>query len=279
MITLYSQIFPPLVDKKKEEKERVMPVRKRTALVDQRISRSRLSSETSPQDLLEAQHADGFIDFYTLLAATPSVGAEELREQINTLYKDAQTDRDHRTPTRRREAQLLLELLPQARTILLDPKRRRRYDAYRGAVEMQSPRMPFEEFLPSLLNERESVPAAADILSVSRRSIKTVNAPTAEAAAVGDEIRVRRRGGGKAQPPIVRTGDLHRKGEQSPRRRARRPVIADAEAIAVLDDHGFGHRHRVVAPVLVAHEIGNRPQRFVAVPPDVTEIAIYELRR
>jgi hypothetical protein len=35
----------------------VMPVRKRTALVDQRISRSRLSSETSPQDLLEAQHA------------------------------------------------------------------------------------------------------------------------------------------------------------------------------------------------------------------------------
>jgi hypothetical protein len=57
LITLYSQIFPPLVDRKKEEKERVMPVRKRTALVDQRISRSRLSSETNPQDLLEAQHA------------------------------------------------------------------------------------------------------------------------------------------------------------------------------------------------------------------------------
>jgi hypothetical protein len=57
LITLYSQIFPPLVDKKKEEKERVMPVRKRTALVDQRISRSRLSGETNPQDLLEAQHA------------------------------------------------------------------------------------------------------------------------------------------------------------------------------------------------------------------------------
>lgn len=34
-----------------------MPVRKRTALVDQRISRSRLSAETSPQELLEAQHA------------------------------------------------------------------------------------------------------------------------------------------------------------------------------------------------------------------------------
>jgi hypothetical protein len=57
LITLYPQIFPPLVDKKKEEKERVMPIRKRTALVDQRISRSRLSAETNPQDLLEAQHA------------------------------------------------------------------------------------------------------------------------------------------------------------------------------------------------------------------------------
>jgi hypothetical protein len=57
LITLYSQIFPSLVEKKKAEKERVMPVRKRTALVDQRISRSRLSIEANPQELLEAQHA------------------------------------------------------------------------------------------------------------------------------------------------------------------------------------------------------------------------------
>lgn len=34
-----------------------MPVRKRTALVDQRISRSHLSIEANPQELLEAQHA------------------------------------------------------------------------------------------------------------------------------------------------------------------------------------------------------------------------------
>lgn len=57
LISLYSQIFPTLVEKKKEEKERVMPVRKRTALVDQRISRSRMSGEMNPQELLEAQHA------------------------------------------------------------------------------------------------------------------------------------------------------------------------------------------------------------------------------
>lgn len=132
------------------------------------------------QSILEAQHADGFVDFYTLVAASPSMNADELREQINVLYKDAQIDRDHRTPTRRREAQLLLELLPQARTVLLDAKRRRRYDAYRGAVEMQSPRMPFEEFLPVLLNEREAAPATSDILSVSRRSAKADAAPLVE---------------------------------------------------------------------------------------------------
>lgn len=34
-----------------------MPVRKRTVLVDQRISRSRLSAEADPRELLEQQHA------------------------------------------------------------------------------------------------------------------------------------------------------------------------------------------------------------------------------
>ncbi|WWD20080.1 hypothetical protein CI109_104554 [Kwoniella shandongensis] len=57
LINLYSALFPPLVEKKKKETERVMPVRKRTALVDQRISRSSLGGETDPQHLLELQHA------------------------------------------------------------------------------------------------------------------------------------------------------------------------------------------------------------------------------
>jgi len=43
------------VERKKAESDRVMPVRKRTALVDQRISRSRLSTETDPRELLEQQ--------------------------------------------------------------------------------------------------------------------------------------------------------------------------------------------------------------------------------
>ena len=135
------------------------------------------------QSILEAQHADGFVDYYALINTSSSTDNETLREQINALYKEAQTNRDHRTPTRRREAEFLLELLPQARTVLLDPKRRRRYDAYRGAVEMQSPRMAFEEFLPSLLAEKEKAPTGADILSLSPRTLKAPLAPGAEPVA------------------------------------------------------------------------------------------------
>ncbi|WVF68680.1 hypothetical protein IAT40_003452 [Kwoniella sp. CBS 6097] len=57
LINHYTALFPPLVEKKKRESDRVMPVRKRTALVDQRISRSSLSGEKDPQHLLELQHA------------------------------------------------------------------------------------------------------------------------------------------------------------------------------------------------------------------------------
>lgn len=57
LINHYSSVFPPLLEKKKAESDRVMPVRKRTVLVDQRISRSRLSAETDPRELVEHQHA------------------------------------------------------------------------------------------------------------------------------------------------------------------------------------------------------------------------------
>lgn len=57
LINNYSALFPALVEKKKQEAERVMPTRKRTALVDQRISRSQLNGGSDPQQLLEQQHA------------------------------------------------------------------------------------------------------------------------------------------------------------------------------------------------------------------------------
>nr|XP_018260514.1 GTPase activating protein [Kwoniella dejecticola CBS 10117]OBR82672.1 GTPase activating protein [Kwoniella dejecticola CBS 10117] len=58
LINHYAALFPTLIEKKKKEADRVMPTRKRTALVDQRISRSSLSgADKDPQQLLELQHA------------------------------------------------------------------------------------------------------------------------------------------------------------------------------------------------------------------------------
>ncbi|ORY34969.1 hypothetical protein BCR39DRAFT_515848 [Naematelia encephala] len=58
LISLYTSVLPPLVEKKKSQSDRVLPIRKRTALVDQRISRSRLSGgEMTPKELLDQQHA------------------------------------------------------------------------------------------------------------------------------------------------------------------------------------------------------------------------------
>lgn len=55
MIEHYEDVFPPLLEKKKAQAERVMPYRKRTALVDQRISRSDLGKDFDPQELLAQQ--------------------------------------------------------------------------------------------------------------------------------------------------------------------------------------------------------------------------------
>ncbi|RXK38051.1 hypothetical protein M231_04721 [Tremella mesenterica] len=57
LIAHYPDLLPPLVEKRKEGSGRPMPVKKRTALVDQRISRSRLSGDMKPEEILEAQYA------------------------------------------------------------------------------------------------------------------------------------------------------------------------------------------------------------------------------
>jgi hypothetical protein len=57
LLHLYTDLLPPLVERKKRESERVMPTRKRTAIVDQRISRTSLTDGANPQELLELQHA------------------------------------------------------------------------------------------------------------------------------------------------------------------------------------------------------------------------------
>lgn len=55
MVEHYDDVFPALLEKKKAQADRVMPYRKRTALVDQRISRSDLAKDFDPQELLAQQ--------------------------------------------------------------------------------------------------------------------------------------------------------------------------------------------------------------------------------
>lgn len=124
-----------------------------------------------------ALSADGFVDFYQILDASPDTPAAQIQENINARYQEAQTHRDHRVPARRRESQLLLETLPQARTILLDPARRKRYNAYCVAVAMQTPRIPYPEFLSGLLREKEEIDAGTDILTVRDLSRLRAGAP------------------------------------------------------------------------------------------------------
>lgn len=57
LIRHYTALFPPLVEKLKAETDRPMPVKKRTVLVDQRVSRSSLGKDVDPQHLLELQRA------------------------------------------------------------------------------------------------------------------------------------------------------------------------------------------------------------------------------
>lgn len=51
----YTNILPPTIARKKRESERKVPIRKRTAAVDARISRSRISQGQDPRQLLLAQ--------------------------------------------------------------------------------------------------------------------------------------------------------------------------------------------------------------------------------
>jgi hypothetical protein len=53
----YDDILPPTIAKKKRESERRVPVRKRTAPVDMRMSRSRISVGSPNREILAAQQA------------------------------------------------------------------------------------------------------------------------------------------------------------------------------------------------------------------------------
>jgi hypothetical protein len=113
-------------------------------------------SQVTPPNRMASIKDDGFIDFYELLGIEPDATVTRIRTTINLLYNEAQANRDHRNLNRRREYQTLLQLLPQARELLLEEKKRERYDAFRDDVQRGVTAISFEDWTRGLKEEEET---------------------------------------------------------------------------------------------------------------------------
>lgn len=122
-------------------------------------------SET-PLNRLAALKEDGFIDFYELLAVEPDATVTRIRTTINALYNEAQSNRDHRNLNRRREYQTLLQVLPQAREMLLEEKIRPRYDEFREEALRGSASITFEDWTRGLTEEASAKSGRSSVLGV-----------------------------------------------------------------------------------------------------------------
>lgn len=111
--------------------------------------------------------SSGFVDFYEVLGVSSTAGDDELRTRINDLYNEAQANRNHRQIEKRREYETLLELLPQARNVLLEPSKRERYDTYAAQVARGAPGPDFKTFMTQLSAKTAADPDRVDVLGVA----------------------------------------------------------------------------------------------------------------
>lgn len=107
-----------------------------------------MSTSANPSSASNA--APDFIDFYQLLGADAEATTTALRRKINDLYQEAQSNRDHRNPTKRRRYEALCDLLPYCRIVLLDPDKRARYDRYREEHEAGKPVPPLDAMMDEI---------------------------------------------------------------------------------------------------------------------------------
>ncbi len=120
--------------------------------------------------LAESQLENGTIDFYALLGEAPDADVEVLRSKIGAIYNVASANRDHRNLNKRREYQALLELLPAARTALLEEPKRARYDSYLAAARTDSAETDFETFMNDLLGNSALDADKTSLLGVQEAS-------------------------------------------------------------------------------------------------------------
>lgn len=84
-----------------------------------------------PASMAAAKMSVDFVNLYETLELAPTTDAGDIRKRISVMYLEAQKNQDHRNPQKKLFFQQMYEVyLPQARHLLLDPKRRNEYDAY-----------------------------------------------------------------------------------------------------------------------------------------------------
>jgi hypothetical protein len=132
-----------------------------------------------------AVNPDEFIDYYELLDQPQDATTAELRGRINDLYSDAQANRDHRNPQKRREYQLWLDLLPQARSILTDDPKRAKYDEYRQRVLSGAAVPDYPEFLRELEGKPTQTEESASVLGLRDETPQPVAKSTSAGSGTG----------------------------------------------------------------------------------------------
>jgi hypothetical protein len=120
-------------------------------------------------NIRDASLDDGTINYYTLIGEPSDADSEALRAKIQALYTESQANRDHRNLNKRREYQTLLEWLPRARAVLLEPEKRARYDAYLAAAQAGGAEVEFDEFIRDLLGQGEAMDEKTGLLGVQDR--------------------------------------------------------------------------------------------------------------
>ena len=134
-----------------------------------------------------ALNPDEYFDYYELLDQPQDATIAELRGRINDLYAEAQANRDHRNPQKRREYLLWLDVLPQMRSILTDETKRAKYDVYRQSMISGAEVTPYAEFLREVEGKPKASSEEASVLGLREDTVKApiaapVKVPKAPAA-------------------------------------------------------------------------------------------------
>lgn len=131
--------------------------------------------------------ADEFVDFYAMLDQPADAPTIQLRSRLNEMYAEAQANRDHRNPQRRRQYATHLFWIPQARNVLLHEGKRAKYDAYAAQAKNGVQTTNFRAYLDELVGEIDGVNEGESILGL--RDADAMAAPEARLSPRLDAVR------------------------------------------------------------------------------------------